>query len=157
MPSTAPTWLAPVPVVLLGVSLLAGSTSLLTGTRATARPRRAPSPATAPPPADVAPVPADPAPVVNLNTATAAQLRLLPRVGPALAERILRARARRPFRQLGALRRIRGIGRVTLRWLAPHVVLVGPTTATAKIRLPQRTAQHRATAHLRRARGAPQR
>lgn len=142
--------------MLLGVSLLAGSTSLLTGSRATARPRSAPSPATAPPPAEVAPVPADPAPVVNLNTATAAQLRLLPRIGPALAERILRARARRPFRLLAALRRVRSIGRVTLRGLAPHVVLVGPTTATVKLRVPRRAAVGRATNRRRqRGRGAP--
>lgn len=76
-------------------------------------------------------------PVVNVNTATPEQLRLLPGIGPALAERLLRARARRAFRSLGALRRVRGIGRATLQRLARHVVLAGPTTATVKLRAPR--------------------
>lgn len=149
MQHTAPGWRR----ALLVFFFLVGGPPLLAGGTAAARTRRA-TPTPTPPSATR--LPANPAPVVNLNTATAAQLRLLPRIGPALAERILRARARRPFRQLAALRRVRGIGRVTLRGLAPHVVLVGPTTATLKLRLPRLAAVGRATNGRRqRGRGAP--
>lgn len=48
---------------------------------------------------------------VNLNTATLAQLDSLPGVGPVLAQRILDHRARHgPFRSVGDLRQIDGIG-----------------------------------------------
>jgi competence ComEA-like helix-hairpin-helix protein len=61
---------------------------------------------------------------VNLNTASAQQLETLPRIGPARARAILRARARLGgFRRLSQLLQIKGIGRATLRQLRPYVVL----------------------------------
>jgi competence protein ComEA len=48
---------------------------------------------------------------VNLNTATLAQLDGLPGVGPVLAQRILSYRDRHgPFRSVGELRQVEGIG-----------------------------------------------
>ena len=66
--------------------------------------------------------------VVNINTATAAQLALLPGVGPTRAEAIIAARERRPFRTVNELIRVRGIGRATLRQLRPYVSVQGETT-----------------------------
>ncbi|MBK8479693.1 MAG: helix-hairpin-helix domain-containing protein [Proteobacteria bacterium] len=115
--------------------------------RATSAPKTSsPSPTPTPTPAPTpAPTPT-PTAVVNLNTATAEQLDWLPRIGPALASRILRARARRPFRSVAALRRVRGIGRVTLRLLAPHLVLDGPTTMTSSPRAGRRRGRRQAAA-----------
>lgn len=55
---------------------------------------------------------------LNLNTATQAQLESLPKIGPALAERIMAAR---PYRSLQDLDAVKGIGPNLLRALAPLV------------------------------------
>jgi competence protein ComEA len=75
-----------------------------------------------------------PPPVVNINAASAEQLKLLPRVGAALAQRIITRRERRAFRHPRELRRVRGIGYRTYRRLRKHVTVDGPTTAREKIR-----------------------
>ncbi|HVT08804.1 MAG TPA: helix-hairpin-helix domain-containing protein, partial [Polyangia bacterium] len=71
--------------------------------------------------------------VVNLNTAPAAVLALLPGVGPAKAEAIVGYRSRRPFRTVDELVRIKGIGRKMVRRLRPHLAVAGPTTAAAAL------------------------
>ena len=61
---------------------------------------------------------------VDPNTASAVQLNRLPRVGPALAERIVADReANGRFRRLADLGRVAGVGERTLELLAPHVSL----------------------------------
>src|SRR5688572_18854862 len=72
--------------------------------------------------------------VVNVNTATEEELTRLPGVGPAKAQAILEARARRPFRRLSDLRRVSGIGRRTLERLAPMIAFEGATTLAARRR-----------------------
>ena len=69
--------------------------------------------------------------VVNLNTAPAVVLALLPGVGPSKADAILAYRQRRAFRTIDELVRIKGIGRKMVRRLRPHLAVAGPTTATA--------------------------
>ncbi|HXJ20992.1 MAG TPA: helix-hairpin-helix domain-containing protein [Polyangia bacterium] len=69
--------------------------------------------------------------VVNLNTAPAGVLSLLPGVGPSKAAAIVVYRARRPFRTVDELVRIKGIGRKMVRRLRPHLAVSGPTTAAA--------------------------
>jgi len=60
--------------------------------------------------------------VVNLNQSSARELERLPRVGPALAARIISWRETHgPFRSLEDLRHVRGIGPVTAALLAPSV------------------------------------
>lgn len=60
--------------------------------------------------------------LVDLNTATASELQLLPGVGPKLAERIARFRAQRGKISAPAeLLRIRGIGPKTLARIRPHL------------------------------------
>ncbi|MFC4427759.1 ComEA family DNA-binding protein [Deinococcus navajonensis] len=55
---------------------------------------------------------------LNLNTATLEQLEALPKVGPALARRLMEAR---PYHALSDLDQIKGIGPATLKVLAPLV------------------------------------
>ncbi len=83
-----------------------------------------------PPPESGAPVgeaPASGAPaarsprLIDINSATQAQLELLPRIGPALAQRIIEERTRNgPFRSLSDLERVRGIGEKTVEALSPY-------------------------------------
>ncbi|MCL2924597.1 MAG: DUF655 domain-containing protein [Trichodesmium sp. MAG_R04] len=47
---------------------------------------------------------------INLNTATAEELEILPGVGPKLAERIIQARKNKPFASLADLDQVPGIG-----------------------------------------------
>ncbi len=60
---------------------------------------------------------------VDLNAATAAQLQTLPGIGPKMAQRILDARAQRPFKSVDDLRRVSGIGAKTLERLRPLVTV----------------------------------
>lgn len=55
---------------------------------------------------------------VNLNSATLEQLEALPRIGPALAARVVKGR---PYRSLADLDAVSGIGPSTLAALAPLV------------------------------------
>ncbi len=83
-----------------------------------------------------------PAGVVNVNTATADELQLLPRVGPALAGRILDFRdANGPFEGVEELVAVRGIGETSLEKLKPFVTVNGKTTLTQKVNLPRKSSQ----------------
>ena len=75
---------------------------------------------------------------VNINTASADQLKLLPRVGPALAQRIVEFRAANgPFKAPEELARVKGIGEKKFALLQPHVCISGPTTLTEKVKAPR--------------------
>jgi competence ComEA-like helix-hairpin-helix protein len=67
-------------------------------------------------------VPPRPSLSVDVNRATLAELERLPRVGPALARRIIAWREQHgPFRSTEDLRHVRGIGPATAALLAPVV------------------------------------
>ena len=75
--------------------------------------------------------------VVNVNTASAQELELLPGVGPARARAILSARKKRGhFKRIEDLAEIKGVGDSMLDKLRPHVVLTGMTTARQERRPP---------------------
>lgn len=61
---------------------------------------------------------------VDVNRAGAAELRGLPGIGPALAERILEARKEAPFTSVDDLVRVPGIGPATVARLRPLVTVV---------------------------------
>jgi competence protein ComEA len=76
--------------------------------------------------------------VVNINTAGSEQLQLLPRVGPALADRIIEFReANGLFGSVDELVAVKGIGESSLARLAPYVTTKGETTLNSKVRLPR--------------------
>jgi competence ComEA-like helix-hairpin-helix protein len=63
---------------------------------------------------------------IDLETASAAEIERLPRVGPALARRIVEDRAAHgPFRSLEGLQRVRGVGPAVARQLQGHVTFGG--------------------------------
>lgn len=79
-------------------------------------------------------VPLAPGERIDPNRASAEELRRLPRVSAALAERIVAYRgARGPFRSLADLDSVSGIGPATLARIAPSITLPAsaPTSAAA--------------------------
>jgi competence ComEA-like helix-hairpin-helix protein len=94
-----------------------------------------PTPKPAPPtPAPTSPLPGSPKPapvkaasltkLININTATKAELELLPRVGPALAQRILDYRAQHgQFKTIEELDNVKGIGTKTMELLRPLITV----------------------------------
>lgn len=74
--------------------------------------------------------------VVNINDADAGQLSLLPRIGPALAERIVEFRDENgKFSSPDDLMLVRGIGEKTMELLRPFVRTSGETTLSSKVSL----------------------
>ncbi|MCC6677773.1 MAG: helix-hairpin-helix domain-containing protein [Phycisphaerales bacterium] len=72
-------------------------------------------------PEGVKPAPVKPA-RINLNTATAAELELLPGIGPGLAQRIIEHREKAGrFRTVAELDKVKGIGPRTIDKLRPLV------------------------------------
>jgi competence ComEA-like helix-hairpin-helix protein len=69
--------------------------------------------------------------VVNINTATQAELETLPGIGPALATQIM---ARRPHDSIEDLIEISGIGPKTLDGLRAFVTVDAPTKPLARDR-----------------------
>lgn len=68
--------------------------------------------------------PLEPGEKIDPNTAPADELERLPRIGPALAERIVADRKQNgAFRSLTDLGRVTGIGERTLELLAPHLAI----------------------------------
>lgn len=62
--------------------------------------------------------------LINLNTASAGELELLPGIGPALAERIIQDREQRgAFRSVNDLDRVSGIGPRTIQRLRDKVTV----------------------------------
>ena len=72
---------------------------------------------------------APPPGVVNVNTATAEELELLPGIGPSKAKAILEARRERgAFKSVEELEEVKGIGKGALERLRPFVTISGKTT-----------------------------
>lgn len=73
--------------------------------------------------------------VVNLNTASAEQLALLPRVGPAAAARIIEYRSQNGgFEKTTDLLQVKGIGPRTFELMKPYLAVEGDTTLTSKVK-----------------------
>lgn len=72
---------------------------------------------------------------VNINTADATQLTLLPRVGPSTAQRILEFRKQNgPFKAAEDLMLVSGIGEKTFQLMKPYIATSGETTLKDKVR-----------------------
>jgi competence protein ComEA len=73
--------------------------------------------------------------VININSADAAQLALLPRVGPSLAQKILDYRKKNgPFKSTDDLMLVQGIGEKSYQLLKPYLTLSGETTLREKVK-----------------------
>jgi competence protein ComEA len=98
---------------------------------------------------------AAPAGVVNVNTATAEQLQLLPRIGASVAQRVIEYRKENgKFGTLDDLMLVRGIGESTFAQLKPYVSLTGETTLKEKVK-PTRSTGRTAAAAAKPSQGAP--
>ena len=71
---------------------------------------------------------------VNVNTASAAELAYLPRIGAKVAERIIAYRKEKPFSRPEELMEVKGIGEKLFLTLKPYVAVSGTTTLTSKVR-----------------------
>ncbi|MFL6261450.1 MAG: ComEA family DNA-binding protein [Thermoanaerobaculia bacterium] len=73
--------------------------------------------------------------MVNVNSADASQLALLPRVGPSVAQRIVDYRKQNgPFKKAEDLMLVQGIGEKTFQLLKPYVATAGETTLKEKVK-----------------------
>jgi len=82
---------------------------------------------------------AAPAGVVNINTADAAQLANLPRVGMKVAQRIVDYRAAHgPFASTSDLMQVKGFGQKSFDRLSPYLTIEGKTTLTSKVQSPRK-------------------
>ncbi|MDP3154147.1 MAG: helix-hairpin-helix domain-containing protein [Archangium sp.] len=70
--------------------------------------------------------------VVNLNTASAQQLDLLPGIGEKAAKRIIEHRSKTPFGKVEDLRKVKGFGAKKLEKLKSFLTTSGPTTVAVK-------------------------
>lgn len=72
---------------------------------------------------------------VNINTADATQLALLPRIGPSVAQKIVAFRKENgPFKAADDLLLVPGIGEKTFALLKPYLAIAGETTLQEKVR-----------------------
>jgi competence protein ComEA len=77
--------------------------------------------------------------VVNINSADASQLMLLPRVGQKAAERIIAWRTEHgPFKKASDLMQVKGFGAKTFELVSGYIVVEGRTTLTADIKSPRK-------------------
>lgn len=90
--------------------------------------------------ADAAPAAGSAAGVVNINTATADQLSLLPRIGEKAAARIIEYRTQHgPFKKASDLMQVKGVGAKTFELLSRYVAVDGKTTLTVKVASPRKS------------------
>jgi competence protein ComEA len=76
---------------------------------------------------------------IDVNKAEWPELALMPNIGEQLAKRIVADRAERgPFREIGDLRRVRGIGPKTLESMRPFLLPLPNFDATAETNSPPR-------------------
>jgi competence protein ComEA len=65
---------------------------------------------------------------VDLNRASAEELRAVPGIGPALSERIVKFREENgPFRRVDDLLKVRGIGEKSLEKMRPYLTVSEPS------------------------------
>lgn len=77
--------------------------------------------------------------IVNINTADASQLSLLPRVGEKVAQRIIEYRTEHgPFKKATDLMQVKGIGAKTYDGMSAYVAVEGKTTLSSKVRSPRK-------------------
>src|SRR5438105_15928600 len=80
-----------------------------------------------------------PAGCVNLNSADAAQLSMLPRAGAKAAQRIVEYRTEHgQFKKTSDLMQVKGFGDKSCQRLASYLAVAGKTTLTQKVKGPRK-------------------
>ena len=84
--------------------------------------------------------------VVNINTADAAQLSLLPRVGLKAAQRIVDYRTQHgKFQKPTDIMQVKGFGDKSYERLSAYIVVDGQSTLTSKVRSPRKPRSSKAS------------
>ncbi len=77
---------------------------------------------------------------VNINTASAEQLMLLPRIGPSVAGRIIEFRDQNgKFKQVADLMLVKGIGEKTFTLIEPYAAVSGETSLKEKVKVERKS------------------
>jgi len=77
--------------------------------------------------------------VVNINTADASQIALLPKLGPKAGERVVAFRKENgPFKKTTDLMQVKGIGDKTFEVISTYLTVNGDTTLTEAVRSPRK-------------------
>lgn len=77
--------------------------------------------------------------VVNINSADASQLAMLPRVGQKAAQRVVDYRTEHgPFQTTTDLMQVKGFGQKSYDRLSQYLTTEGKTTLTAKVKGPKK-------------------
>jgi competence protein ComEA len=85
--------------------------------------------------------------VVNINTADASQLAMLPRVGEKVAQRIIDYRTQHgPFKKAADLMQVTGFGAKTYELVSPYIAVDGKTTLSSKVASPRKPRAKKPTA-----------
>lgn len=85
--------------------------------------------------------------VVNINSADAGQLALLPGVGAKSAQRIIEYRTQHgAFKKTSDLMQVKGVGAKSYERLAPYIALSGQTTLSSKVSTPRKPRAKKPTA-----------
>ena len=91
--------------------------------------------------------PASTSGVVNINTANADQLSMLPRIGPKAAQRIIEYRTQHgPFKKTSELMQVKGVGAKTFELLSSYIAVDGKTTLAKKVSSPRKPRAAKAAA-----------
>lgn len=97
--------------------------------------------------ADTDPTGASAQGIVNINTADAAQLSMLPRVGEKVAQRIIDYRTEHgPFKKAADLMQVKGFGAKTFELVSPYIAVDGKTTLSSKVASPRKPRAKKPTA-----------
>ena len=86
--------------------------------------------------------------VVNINTADASQISMLPRIGAKVAQRVVDYRKEHgPFKTTTDLMQVKGIGQKSYDRLSAYLTVDGKTTLAAKVASPHkpRSTKHAST------------
>lgn len=79
-------------------------------------------------------------PVININSASAEQLMLLPRIGEKTAAQIVAWREQNgSFKKITDIMQVKGIGDASYELLEPYLVLEGETTLNVKQKAPRQS------------------
>jgi comEA protein len=77
--------------------------------------------------------------VVNINTATAAEIAFLPGIGEKTAAAVVAHREQNgPFKKTTDLMQVKGIGDRTFERLQPYLTVEGKTTLVVEVKMPRK-------------------